>query len=36
MTPMFDPGPNPFGNPKIFLAAVGELMTRSPARWPTA
>ena len=27
MTPMFDPGPNPFGNPKIFLAAVGELMT---------
>jgi probable F420-dependent oxidoreductase len=27
MTPMFDPGPNPFGNPAIFLAAVGELMT---------
>jgi probable F420-dependent oxidoreductase len=27
MTPMFDPGPNPFGNPKIFLAAVGEKMT---------
>src|SRR5664280_85897 len=27
MTPMFDPGPNPFGNPRIFLAAVGELMT---------
>jgi probable F420-dependent oxidoreductase len=27
MTPMFDPGPNPFGNPKIFLAAVGERMT---------
>ncbi len=27
MTPMFDPGPNPFGNPQIFLAAVGELMT---------
>ena len=27
MTPMFDPGPNPYGNPKIFLAAVGELMT---------
>jgi len=27
MTPMFDPGPNPFGNPSIFLAAVGTLMT---------
>ena len=27
MTPMFDPGPNPYGNPKIFLAAVGEVMT---------
>ncbi len=27
MTPMFDPGPNAFGNPKIFLAAVGERMT---------
>ena len=27
MTPMFDPGPNPFGNPQIFLAAVGEKMT---------
>ena len=27
MTPMFDPGPNPFGNPPIYLAAVGELMT---------
>jgi probable F420-dependent oxidoreductase len=27
MTPMFDPGPNPFGNPPIFLAAVGEVMT---------
>ena len=27
MTPFFDPGPNPFGNPKILLAAVGELMT---------
>ncbi len=27
MNPMFDPGPNPFGNPLIFLAAVGELMT---------
>ena len=27
MTPMFDPGPNPFGNPPVFLAAVGGLMT---------
>ncbi len=27
MTPMFDPGPNPYGNPPIFLAAVGPLMT---------
>lgn len=27
MTPFFDPGPNPYGNPKIFLAGVGELMT---------
>ncbi len=28
MTPMFDPGPNPFGNPpKVFLAAVGPRMT---------
>jgi probable F420-dependent oxidoreductase len=27
MTPMFDPGPNPFGVPKVFLAAVGERMT---------
>jgi probable F420-dependent oxidoreductase len=27
MTPFFNPGPNPFGNPKILLAAVGELMT---------
>ena len=23
MTPFFDPGPNPYGNPKIMLAAVG-------------
>lgn len=28
MTPFFDPGPNPFGAPKVFLAAVGGLMTR--------
>jgi len=27
MTPFFDPGPNPHGNPDIFLAAVGPLMT---------
>jgi probable F420-dependent oxidoreductase len=27
MTPFFDPGPNPYGNPKVFLAAVGERMT---------
>jgi probable F420-dependent oxidoreductase len=26
MTPFFNPGPNPYGNPKILLAAVGELM----------
>ncbi len=28
MTPMFNPGPNPYGAPKVFLAAVGERMTR--------
>lgn len=27
MTPFFDPGPNPHGRAKVFLAAVGELMT---------
>ncbi|HUI04253.1 MAG TPA: LLM class F420-dependent oxidoreductase [Acidimicrobiales bacterium] len=27
MTPMFDPGPSPYGAPKVFLAAVGERMT---------
>jgi probable F420-dependent oxidoreductase len=27
MTPFFNPGPNPHGNPKIFLAGVGALMT---------
>ena len=27
MTPMFNPGPNPYGDPKIVLAAVGERMT---------
>lgn len=28
MTPFFDPGTNEFGAPKVFLAAVGELMTQ--------
>jgi probable F420-dependent oxidoreductase len=27
MTPFFNPGPNPHGDPKIFLAGVGEHMT---------
>ena len=27
MTPFFNPGPNPHGNPKILLAGVGERMT---------
>lgn len=27
MTPMFDPGPNPFGDPRIFVAGVGPRMT---------
>ncbi len=27
MTPFFNPGPNPHGNPKILLAGVGEQMT---------
>src|SRR5947199_10485529 len=27
MTPFFNPGPNPYGSPKVFLAAVGERMT---------
>lgn len=27
MTPFFNPGPNPHGNAKIFLAGVGEMMT---------
>ena len=29
MTPFFNPGPNPHGNPKIWLAAVGRLMTQA-------
>jgi probable F420-dependent oxidoreductase len=27
MTPFFDPGPNPYGQPKVWLAAVGPHMT---------
>ena len=27
MTPMFNPGPNPYGDPKIYLAGVGPKMT---------
>jgi probable F420-dependent oxidoreductase len=27
MTPFFNPGPNPYGAPKVFLAAVGQRMT---------
>ena len=27
MTPFFNPGPNPYGAPKVLLAAVGTLMT---------
>ncbi len=29
MTPFFDPGPNPYGPPPVWLAAVGERMTRA-------
>ncbi len=29
MTPFFNPGPNPHGNPRIMLAAVGPLMTQA-------
>lgn len=28
MTPFFDPGPNPYGNPRVFLAGVGKGMTQ--------
>lgn len=28
MTPIFDPGPSPVGDPPVFLAAVGPAMTR--------
>ena len=27
MTPFFSPGANPYGKPRVFLAAVGEMMT---------
>jgi probable F420-dependent oxidoreductase len=27
MTPFFDPGPNPYGSPRVFLAGVGPRMT---------
>jgi probable F420-dependent oxidoreductase len=27
MTPMFNPGPNKYGAPRVYVAAVGELMT---------
>ena len=27
MTPMFDPGPNPYGPPKVYVAGVGPRMT---------
>ena len=29
MSPFFSPGPNPYGNPPIWLAAVGERMTET-------
>lgn len=29
MTPTFNPGPNPFGNPKIYAAGVGPVMTEA-------
>ena len=32
MTPFFNPGPNPYGLPKIYVAAVGPLMTKSVAQ----
>ena len=31
MTPTFDPGPNPFGPPPIYLGALGPLMTKATA-----
>lgn len=29
MPPFFNPGPNPYGSPRVLLAAVGEAMTRA-------
>jgi probable F420-dependent oxidoreductase len=29
MNPFFNPGPNPYGTPKVFVAGVGELMTEA-------
>lgn len=31
MTPFFDPGPNPFGSPPIWVAGLGPVMTRTAA-----
>lgn len=31
MTPTFNPGPNPFGPPPIYLGALGPQMTRATA-----
>ncbi|MEO5874780.1 MAG: TIGR03617 family F420-dependent LLM class oxidoreductase [Streptosporangiaceae bacterium] len=31
MPPMFNPGPNPYGPPKVLMAGVGPLMTRTAA-----
>lgn len=31
MTPIFDPGPNPYGLPPIYLGALGPVMTRTAA-----
>jgi probable F420-dependent oxidoreductase len=31
MTPAFNPGPNPYGTPPIYLGALGPLMTRAAA-----
>ncbi|GAC49078.1 TIGR03617 family F420-dependent LLM class oxidoreductase [Gordonia aichiensis] len=33
MTPTFDPGPNPFGRPPVFVGALGPLMTRATATY---
>lgn len=33
MTPTFNPGPNPFGRPPVFVGALGPLMTRAAATY---